>query len=1230
MNRFRLSVILAVVLNLAFAGLLLAQRADRAFITGVVSDPAGAAVPAATVTVIDEGTGVQTVVSTTTSGNYGTPPLVLGTYTVRVEKDGFKTFLRTGILLDGGITFRQDCALELGAITQTVEVKAASEMVEVTSAEVSHSLGAKYYEDLPVVMGADIRLAESLLHAQPGYVPMQPNGDAMFRGSQFHSRINGGQTMATENWMDGAAFGYARGHQQTQESAVPIDAVREMKVINSSFSAQYGHTSGAFIEYVSKSGSNEFHGSVYEYHNSNPLNARRTFEYNTLDDAGNEIPGTAIRPTKNNDYGFTVGGPVKKDKTHFFTNLAFMKLRQVVSSGYLWTVPTADIKTGDFSPYLDTDNQLATDVLGRPIYYGQIFDPNTTRELSAGELDSLTGLTAVGTGPVREPFTGNIIPSDHPLRSDVAANWLPLVPPPDRAGLSLNSFGGAGDPNKILDIWTWLLRIDHSFTPNFKMSSSYWMNERPAIRKCGSPGACDVPSDPRVDSTVNDQYISDGFVQRIANRNMHQQFDWVLKPTVFNHTTLSYDRWYMGGWSISDGVGWHQKLGIQGLPSLANSGGPPNFGFSGGVFGYTGMGTNWQRGFEAVNRWQFSDDLTWITGRHTIKAGFEWRWHEMNHSGWARGIAGNFNFNDDETAGYDSAGNKLDRTGDPYASLILGQVHDANFFQGLDHVISEKYWSPWINDEIKVTDRLTVNLGLRFDYQTPRTERHNRMSTFDPAVPNPAAGGLPGALRFADASNRSFEQPDPDAWGPRASFAYKLSNKDVIRGGYGIYYSGVMYDMWISSPTTGYETNSTAPNLTNGQYPAYYFDDPFPTGYVRNPPNIDPAVANNTSPIAVSPEGLDLPRYQNWSLTWQRQLTPNTLLDISYVANHGTRLISNRTSAGYPLHNENHPDVLDYGSLLLGSSITDPDVQALAAVQAMPVDSADGLHKPFPGYTGNLAWALRPFPQYSDIAWRNLNLGSSIYHSLQAKVDKRFANGLQFRLAYVWSKLIVTGVGDSGNANDVVGGGIQNPICTRACERAVSTDDVPHTFILAYTYQFPFGRGKQFGSGVSSALDKFIGGWGISGIQRYQSGRPLGITMDGGDVSGYLFTWKRYPNKVCDGGWTGGKFDPNDPNVRYFDRSCWANPGALEFGNAPRMDDHVRTFPLYNEDVSIIKDTFFRDERYRLRFEAQFGNITNRTFFCNPNTNWSSGDFGKVGAQCNIPRRIQLGLRFEF
>ena len=242
---------------LGWSSPLLAQRSDRATISGVVTDEQGSAVPGASVTITNEGTGVATVLVTNNAGAFTSPPLVLGTYSVKVDLQGFKTALTTGILLTGGAAIRHDVGMQVGAFAETVQVRSATGLDE-TRPDVSHTVGEKYYEDLPFITGADVRLAESALQMQPGYLPMKPNGDPMFRGSQFNSRINGGQTMATENFFDGAAFGYAVGHQQSHESTMPIEAVQEMRVITTSYSAQYGHTSGGFIEYTSKSGTNTF------------------------------------------------------------------------------------------------------------------------------------------------------------------------------------------------------------------------------------------------------------------------------------------------------------------------------------------------------------------------------------------------------------------------------------------------------------------------------------------------------------------------------------------------------------------------------------------------------------------------------------------------------------------------------------------------------------------------------------------------------------------------------------------------------------------------------------------------------------------------------------------------------------------------------------------------------------------------------------------------------------
>src|SRR5215218_7171134 len=275
---------------------LFAQRSDRATISGVVTDPQGSAVPGATVTIKNEETGVETTHTTNEAGAYNSPPLVLGRYSVSVDLSGFKKAVTSGVVLQGGDALRIDVTLQVGALTESVEVVGASGLSE-TRPDVSHTVNEKYYKDLPIVSGADVRLAESVLQMEPGYVPMKPNGDPMFRGSQFNSRINVGQTMATENFFDGAAFGYASGHQQSHESTPPVEAVQEVKVITTTYSAQYGHTSGGFIEYTSKTGTNAFHGSGYGYFADDSFNAKGFF-------------AVGKTPLSNNNYGITVGGPV--------------------------------------------------------------------------------------------------------------------------------------------------------------------------------------------------------------------------------------------------------------------------------------------------------------------------------------------------------------------------------------------------------------------------------------------------------------------------------------------------------------------------------------------------------------------------------------------------------------------------------------------------------------------------------------------------------------------------------------------------------------------------------------------------------------------------------------------------------------------------------------------------------------------------------------------------------
>src|SRR6266700_2510223 len=328
---------------LSFSNSALAQRADRAVITGVVTDQSGSTIAGATVKVRNEGTGVETVLTTNGAGAYTTPLLVLGTYSITVDHEGFKASVTSGIQVLGAETIRRDVALAVGSVSESVEVSAGAETISATTPDVSHTVDQKYYQDLPVITAADVRLPESLLQIQPGYLPMKPNGDPMFRGSQFNSRINGGQTMATENFFDGAAFGYAVGHQQSHESTPPEESIQEMKVITTTYSAQYGHTSGGFIEYVSKSGTSNLHGSAYEYFANDALNARGFFD---ADCVNGRCTSRKKTPLKNNGFGFTAGGPVVipkvyngHNKTFFFINIDWTRLREGVLPGFGNTTP---------------------------------------------------------------------------------------------------------------------------------------------------------------------------------------------------------------------------------------------------------------------------------------------------------------------------------------------------------------------------------------------------------------------------------------------------------------------------------------------------------------------------------------------------------------------------------------------------------------------------------------------------------------------------------------------------------------------------------------------------------------------------------------------------------------------------------------------------------------------------------------------------------------------------
>jgi hypothetical protein len=593
-----------------------------------------------------------------------------------------------------------------------------------------------------------------------------------------------------------------------------------------------------------------------------------------------------------------------------------------------------------------------------------------------------------------------------------------------------------------------------------------------------------------------------------------------------------------------------------------------------------------------------------------VKTGIEYRHHNFPFRGWGQAETGQFNFNRLGTGGFDASGASLQATGDPFASFLLGQVQDSTQTIPVYPTFNEAYMATWVNDEFKVNDRLTLTLGMRFDYQFARTETEDQYSTFDPNTPNPGAGNLPGAMIFAGSGEgrvgyRKFENPAKDAWGPRFGFAYRLSDKQALRGGYGIYYAGVALDQFIGLPTVGFSSNSLAPNTTNGQRPAFYLDDGFPQDRIQRPPFISPTTGLGTAPLAVAPDGLTLPRFQNWSVTYQRQLTDNMMLDLSYIGNRGTRLNHHAQSLGVG-HNMNDPSVLNLGVNVLQSNINSSVAQAA------------GITPPYPGFNGTVAQSLRDFPQYQAINWRGVPTGESQYHAMEIVLERRFSRGLQARFGYTFSNLHNNGA-ESAQGGNGVNSGVQNP--ADPLEWQLSADDTPHVFLTGFTWEVPGPK-----SGISGMV---LGGWNISGILRYESGRPLNITINN-DLGGLIFNGQKRPNRVdgVDGVAADSDFDPNVD--RYLDRAAWTDPGPQAMGNAPKRDGTVRSFPVYSEDLNIFK-VFPLPNGQRIRFESMFGNIFNRTLYCDPNTNWSAGaNFGLIATQCNQPRSIQFALRYDF
>jgi carboxypeptidase family protein/TonB-dependent receptor-like protein len=1177
-----LTIVLAVLLTQpsSFA------QSGRGTITGVVKDSSGALVPKAELVITNKATGVETKSATTEGGLYRVPYVEPGIYRATAALQGFKTAVRDNVEVGVAQTVTLDFTLEVGEVTDQVTVSAETPVLESSTSEIGINSTLKEVHTWPILVEDGTRQLQSFIfRAMPGT-----------QGNEFAGTINGSQAYSHEILIDGISLGRMDLNGGSNNEFTPtIDAVSEFKLQTGALSSQYGNTQTALVNFGLKSGTNDYHGSGFFIFQNKNLNAN-TWENNRF--------GVAKSAADLKNFGATVGGPVVKNKTHFYFSYEGNRLRDFRTGGTNDLVP-ARFKSGDFSQLLDPaftgDSQsgkvVGKDALGRDVVFGQLYDPRTSRQLADGTW-------------IRDPFAGNIIPQS--AFSKVSQNVLKHAQPNPLLNQLRRNNPRVGTCCPVLNIDNWSTKIDHVFNDRHKASGSYVSNDRYRYRY-GGGGTPQIPGDIPGPAANGDKIQSTpGWLVRLAE-------DWTISPTKLNHLAFGYNRFRNKNVSNSfnaflAGTDWKSELGLTGGVGggafiIANfTGNSPTLGGSLARWGHQGTGNN-PNGSAIVQ-----DDFTWLHRSHSFRFGGEHRRYYLNENSVL--TSGNYTFHNENTAqpGFETS------SGFSFASLLLGAVRNSSLgIPNLSFGERSRITSFYLQDDWKVSSKLTLNLGIRWDIPEPISEAASRMSGLDPNLPNPGANGFKGAfVVLGDGPGRNGKKNFTDVYykefGPRVGFAYAASSKMVIRGGYGINYSPPLADGFDYPYTSGFD-GSNPINPRTGRFrqdPSFNWDSPYPQ-YSKVLPNTDPTLLNNDDIGFYRPETNKFPRIQNWNLGIQYELPWETKLEVNYIGNKSIRLKDNYL---YSL-NQVDPKYLSLGDTLLDDISDHPEIRL-----------------PYASFEGTVAQSLRPFPQYRAITTHRLNDGYSNYHSAQMTVIKRSSHGLSFITAYTFSKAL-------GNADSGIGygGGYGQNFFNRKADYSVTSFHTPHDLKVTWLYDLPFGPGARWQK--TGVLSRVIGGWTVSAIQRYRSGNPLAIGA--GSFEGEaLFNPGLYAEVLLprDQQVIGSKPNNPDPDAG----TPYLNPKAfgdlpktssnipLRLGNAPRYLPNLRGFAQFGEDLSLIKKTdlkFREGAFFELRIDAT--NILNRIGIADPNTDVTDPDsFGRVFGKAGSPRVIQFGARLIF
>jgi hypothetical protein len=1193
-------LMLVAVFALVSARSVSAQT-NQGAIAGNVFDASGGVVANVKIVATNTKTGSKYETVSSSAGSYRFPNLTVGPYDITANAQGFKAATLRGVIVEVATTASLDIKLDTGSVTETVVVNADTPRIQTESAEIGTVITQQQVLDLPLVLGSTVqymRSPEAFVFLIPGAVgPGTGNGS----GGTFESKIAGGQNYATEVLLDGASMFRSENGSSFDETAPSVEALSEFKVLVSTIPAEYGRTTGGIETFSTKGGTNAYHGDVYDLFRNEDMDANSW---------GNNYFGLPRNRDRQNDYGFNIGGPVwlphiynGRNKTFFF--FSWEQYRQTQGLTTTTTVPTQAEISGNFSASLNTADVLGTNPCdGTPIYAGEIFDPSTTRTV---------GTTQCRTAFLNEPASGGINAIPAADITTVGKNILSFYPTPTNGNATNNYTYQYSFPTLAT---TPTVRIDENVGDKTKLYFTY------SSRK-----------NSRISTTANfANAAGDGRDQLFTAHYLRFGYDYVISPSILNHFSVGLNRTNSAnigaGVRYGGGSDWDSKLGITGAT------GPmfPVVGFF-QTAPYVGLGDSVD-GDTIDNGLRTNDTVSWVTGRHEMKFGVDWRFQQFSPLNFAN-TSGSYYFWAAQTAGTSSF--NAGQTGDPIASALLAQVHDSNLSSyATQPRWLRSYYGFFAQDSFKFRPNLVINYGLRWDIDQPNKENNDDTSNISLTTPNTGVGGFPGALVFAGTGsgrNGVTNERWANTWlkdvGPRLGFAWQprvLGHDTVIRGGYGIIYAPIQYADFGADNLTGFQAN---PAFFSGDNfnPAYNLTAGFPA--YPAPPNLDPTQLNFTAPTYIDPSYGRPGMIQNWSLEVQRQLAPDWILSVAYVGQHSTHLRSNFDSV-----NSLNPSYFSMGGVL----------SETVAETGAPV--------PFPTFpTGDtVAQTLVPHPQYfgfnTDCCLEDL--GQATYNALQAQLQHRFHYGLNLMASYTWSKTLTDA--DSALPYFATAAGSAGPqdYFNQKGDKAISDQDLPQNLVLSYVYELPIGKGKRYLSNTGFA-SRAVSGWSISGVQRYESGQPFAICCATGiPAFAGSVRYNQVPGtSLLSSAYTSSGFnvgtepmlninalsDPNAPCVIF--TGCTGAPSGAPYslGTMPRVTGAIR-MPFYeSEDFNVMKRTHIT-ERMGVLLQASALNAFNRHIFNRP-TDFNIYDpvgFGKLNPSNLLlgPRVLQMQLKLEF